>query len=79
MDLTSDILTTLLNDNKNVELAVVTGVSCISSSTGLSDINNVRRFRCLDDNPLVRFYGLTEEETDFLFLKEEFKSKSGRR
>ena len=75
--LTSDMLTRLLKGNDNVQIAVLTGVSYISTA-GLSDVNNLRRYRFLDDHPFVDFYGLTEDEVRQLLNKDDFKLLSNK-
>lgn len=72
LDCISSILGNVLKSSAvDVELAVVTGLSYITSC-GLSHIDNLKRYRFLENHRFVQFYGFTQKEVDSLFEKKEF-------
>lgn len=78
IEMTSCLIGSLAKENFNVNRTIATGVSYILS-TGLSQINNLKHYRFLDDHNLVSFYGFTENEIDVILSKKEFQSYAGRK
>ncbi|KAK0162739.1 hypothetical protein PV327_006491 [Microctonus hyperodae] len=68
--LMSEIFGNVLQDNKFVARAFLTGTSYFAS-VELSEINNMEKFMFLGDHEFVPFYGLTKKELGELLIRFE--------
>lgn len=65
-------LGSVMKDNPYLEKGVMTGITRISSSSMLSDLNNIDIYTTLEDEIYKECFGFTEAELDKLFSEIDF-------